>query len=555
MKRFLSLLITLLLGFIVYYIFLPAINLSSFAFWIFLVFLIFIYCFSNLFFCLDFKTDSIFKLGFDYKVLAGFVILVFGGIFLVDIVLSPIFSARSYHNRISVLESTEFVNDIDEVDFNSLPLIDKDSSQKLGDRVMGQLPDLVSQFYVSDIYTQINYNGNVIRVTPLEYDGVIKYFSNMKNGIPGYISVDSVSGEVKLVKLDSGMKYMPSALFGHDLYRKLRFSYPTKVFGDWSFEVDDEGNPYWIVPTIKYSGVGLKRDVNGVVILNPIDGSSDYYDISNVPTWVDNVYKADVILEQVNDWGKYKNGFINSIFGQKNVVATTEGYNYMAMNDDVYLYTGITSIVNDESNIGFILTNMRTKETSYYAVPGAEEYSAMASSEGQVQQMGYVSTFPLLINLNGRPTYLMSLKDNAGLVKMYSFVDVVDYQKVVVTDSSLGIREASRAYLSKMGFDDVNLDKLIIKDITIASISSYSIDGNSVFYITDTKEKRYSVNIGINSDVLPFLSVGDTVSVGYAKEEDVIKVLELKQLKKYRLFYLYFFDFLKSIEKSIPLTF
>ena len=321
---------------------------------------------------------------------------------------------------------------------------------------------------------------------------------------------------------------MPSAMFNENLYRKLRFDYPTKIFGTESFEIDEEGNPYWIVPTIKYSGVGLKRDVNGVIILNPIDGSSMYYDVDNVPTWVDNVYKADVILEQVNDWGKYINGFWNSKFGQKNVVATTKGYNYMAMNDDVYLYTGITSLASDESNIGFILTNMRTKETKYYAVPGAEEYSAMASSEGQVQQMGYVSTFPLLINLNNRPTYLMSLKDNAGLVKMYSFVDVVDYQKVVVTDSSLGIREASRNYLSKMGFNDVNKDKLTIKDITISSINSYSVNGNSVFYIMDTKENKYSVEIGINSDKLPFLNVGDSITIGFAKEEDVTKILEIK---------------------------
>ena len=413
------------------------------------------------------------------------------------------------------------------VDFNSLPLLDKDSSQKLGDRVMGQMPELVSQFYVSDIYTQINYNNDVVRVTPLEYDGLIKYFSNKKSGVKGYISVDSVSGEAKLIKLENGMKYMPSAYFSEDLYRKLRFDYPTKIFGTESFEVDDEGNPYWVVPTIKYSGVGLKKDVNGVIILNPIDGSSKFYDVESVPTWVDNVYKADVVLEQVNDWGKYINGFWNSKFGQKNVVATTKGYNYIAMNDDVYLYTGITSLASDESNIGFILTNMRTKETKYYAVPGAEEYSAMASSEGQVQQMGYKSTFPLLINLNNRPTYLMSLKDNAGLVKMYAFVDVVDYQKVVVTDSSLGIREASRNYLSKMGFNDVNKDKLTMKDIVISSISSYTVNGNSVFYIMDTKENKYSVEISI-SNKLPFLHVGDKITIGIASEEEISKVLEIK---------------------------
>ena len=528
MKRLISLFITLIIGFILYYLFLPPINLSSFGFWIFLFVLIIIYCTLSLLLNVNFDGKSINKSMWDVIGGIGFVFLSFICILFINFILSPIFNSKAYKNRIVIDDSVSFTDDIDLVDFNSLPLVDKDSSQKLGDRVMGQMPELVSQFYVSDIYTQINYNNNVIRVTPLEYDGIIKYFSNRKGGIKGYISVDSVSGEAKLIKLDKGMKYMPSAMFNENLYRKLRFDYPTKIFGTESFEIDEEGNPYWIVPTIKYSGVGLKRDVNGVIILNPVDGSSTYYDVSSVPTWVDNVYKADVILEQVNDWGKYINGFWNSKFGQKNVVATTKGYNYMAMNDDVYLYTGITSLASDESNIGFILTNMRTKETKYYAVPGAEEYSAMASSEGQVQQMGYVSTFPLLINLNNRPTYLMSLKDNAGLVKMYSFVDVVDYQKVVVTDSSLGIREASRNYLSKMGFNDVNKDKLTIKDITISSINSYSVNGNSVFYIMDTKENKYSVEIGINSDKLPFLNVGDSITIGFAKEENVTKILEIK---------------------------
>ena len=526
MKKLISLIITIILGFGLYYLFLPAINVHSFGFWAFLFVLFIIYSCISLLLNFDFSFDSLKSL-WDVIGSIGFVFIGFFCILIINFFLSPIFNSKAYKNRIVIDDSVSFTDDIALVDFNSLPLLDKDSSQKLGDRVMGQMPELVSQFYVSDLYTQINYNNNVIRVTPLEYDGLIKYFSNRKNGVKGYISVDSVSGEVKLIKLEDGMKYMPSAYFNENLIRKLRFDYPTKIFGDPSFEIDEEGNPYWVVPTIKYSGVGLKKDVNGVVILNPIDGSSKFYDVDSVPTWVDNVYKADVILEQVNDWGKYINGFWNSKFGQKNVVATTQGYNYIVMNDDVYLYTGITSLASDESNIGFILTNMRTKETKYYAVPGAEEYSAMASSEGQVQQMGYKSTFPLLINLNNRPTYLMSLKDNAGLVKMYSFVDVVDYQKVVVTDSSLGIREASRNYLSKMGFNDVNKDKLIIKDIVISSISSYTINGNSVFYIMDTKETKYSVEIGI-SNKLPFLHVGDKITIGIASEEDVTKILEIK---------------------------
>lgn len=528
MKQFISILITLVIGFILYYIFIPAINIHVFSFWVFLLVIIGIYFIISLFMNAEKLDLNNYKFLLGYKYLGILVIVIGVGIGVINFVLSPLFNSRSYKNRINVDSSTEFTSEVPLVDFNSLPLLDKDSSQKLGDRVMGQMPELVSQFYVSDMYTQINYKKSVVRVTPLEYDGIIKYFTNRKNGVKGYITVDSVSGEVHLTKLDQGMKYVPSAMFNENLYRKLRFSYPTKIFGDISFEIDEEGVPYFIVPVLSYSGVGLKRDVKGVIIFNPVDGSSEYYDVATVPTWVDNVYKADVILEQVNDWGKYTNGYWNSIFGQKNVVATTEGYNYIAYNDDVYLYTGITSLANDESNIGFILTNMRTKETKYYAVPGAEEYSAMASSEGQVQQMGYKSTFPLLINLNGRPTYLMSLKDNAGLVKMYSFVDVVDYQKVVVTDSSLGIREASRNYLSKLGFDGVSVDKLIVKKIKVKSINSYIIDGNSVFFIVDEEGNKYSVDISVNKDVLPFLSVGDTVSVGYPVEDEVIKVMEIK---------------------------
>ena len=528
MKQFISILITLVIGFILYYIFIPAINIHVFSFWVFLLVIIGIYFIISLFMNAEKLDLSNYKFLLGYKYLGILVIVLGVGIGVINFVLSPLFNSKSYKNRINVDSSTEFTSEVPLVDFNSLPLIDKDSSQKLGDRVMGQMPELVSQFYVSDMYTQINYKKSVVRVTPLEYDGIIKYFTNRKSGVKGYITVDSVSGEVHLTKLDQGMKYVPSAMFNENLYRKLRFSYPTKIFGDISFEIDEEGVPYFIVPVLSYSGVGLKRDVKGVIIFNPVDGSSEYYDVASVPTWVDNVYKADVILEQVNDWGKYTNGYWNSIFGQKNVVATTEGYNYIAYNDDVYLYTGITSLANDESNIGFILTNMRTKETKYYAVPGAEEYSAMASSEGQVQQMGYRSTFPLLINLNGRPTYLMSLKDNAGLVKMYSFVDVVDYQKVVVTDSSLGIREASRNYLSKLGFDGVSVDKLIVKKIKVKSINSYIIDGNSVFFIVDEEGNKYSVDISVNKDVLPFLSVGDTVSVGYPIEDEVIKVMEIK---------------------------
>lgn len=526
---FMRIISTIVFALIIYYFMLPPINLHAFSFYVYLILVSLFY--------LTISIPSLFVSVFTNRgrfhiesktVKYGFmvILLIVPVILLVNFILSPIFNSKAYYNRITINESEDFTNDIEEVDFTHIPLLDKDSSQKLGDRVMGQMTDLVSQFYVSDLYTQINYNDEILRVTPLEYSSLIKYFTNRKNGIPAYVVVDSVSGESKLNRLDKGMRYMPSALFFENLYRKLRLEYPTTIFGEESFEIDNEGNPYWIIPTIKYVGVGLRRDVSGVIIFNPITGESKKYDIKDVPSWVDHVYNADVIIEQVNDWGMYKNGFLNTLFGQKEVVSTTEGYNYTIMNDDVYLYTGITSVVADESNIGFILTNMRTKETTFYRIAGAEEYSAMASAEGQVQQMKYIASFPLLINLNGKPTYLLSLKDAAGLVKMYAFVDVRDYQKVVVTDSSKGIEVAAKNYLGDekvINEDSLKTNKIVIKDINTAVIN-----GNTYYYILDIDNNKYRVSISVN-DIIPFLKEEDKINITY---EDVKEVKEIIKLEK-----------------------
>lgn len=514
-----------------YYIFLPPLNIQSFGFWAYVLVSLALF---TLLFSIAHSTKNVIRFSNNSKmsdlpkilsvpVIALFLII--GAIIIVDIIASPLFNASSYSKRITIDETKDFSNDIAEVNFNMLPLLDRDSSEKLGDRVMGQMSELVSQYYVSDQYTQINYNNEIIRVTPLEYADIIKWLTNRKDGVKGYIKVNSVNGNTELVKLDKGMKYTPSALFNENLRRRLRFAYPTTIFGDEKFEIDNEGNPYWIIPTYSYTAVGLKTKVTGVVIFNPIDGSSKKYKMKDVPTWVDNAINADLLIEQVDDWGNYKGGFFNSIFGQKNVVNTTEGYNYLAMNDDIYLYTGITSVMSDESNLGFILSNMRTGETNFYSVPGAEEYSAMASAQGQVQQMNYVSTFPLLINLNNKPTYLVSLKDAAGLVKMYGFVDVQDYQKVVVTDASKGIEVASQNFLESYA-DEISDSILNKKTITIKSIKSATKSGNTYYYITDENNKKYVASITLG-DSLAFTSVQDKLTIGYYKEKDITEITKL----------------------------
>lgn len=524
-KNIINLIITLILGSIIYYFLLPPINIHSMLFWIFILILIFIYAVFNITLSIN-DLEAYINKRRVYKpsrkmffiLLVPFFIIIF--ITLFNILSSPLFNSKSYYERLKVIDGN-FEEDISLVDFNHLPLLDKDSSSKLGDRVMGQMTDLVSQFDVSDLYTQINYNNSIIRVTPLEYSGVIKYLTNHKNGVAGYITVDSVNGEAKLVRLDKGMKYMKSAILNENVYRKLRFDYKTLIFDEISFEIDDEGNPYWIAPIIKYTAVGLKKEITGAVILDPITGKSTKYDLKDIPTWVDHVYSSSLVIEQLNDWGKYKNGFINSAFGQKEVVMTTDGYNYLAMNNDIYLYTGITSVIADESNIGFVLTNLRTKETKFYNIAGAEEYSAAASAEGQVQQMNYTSTFPLIINLNGKPTYLMSLKDNAGLVKMYAFVDYTDYQKVVVTPSSLGIEVSAKNYLG----EDINKDNLKDKEIEISNIKTAIIDGNTYYYIKSGSD-IYKSSIKVAENILPFLSSGDTIKIYYIDSSKEITKIE-----------------------------
>lgn len=521
-KTIIRISITLVSSLLLFYLMLPAINIHDISFWIYLLIIFIIFFVSGI---IDFHINNravINKKMMYISFSIGFVFLV---LVIINIFNSPLFNAKSYYSRIKIKEETNFLNDVKEVDFDSLPLLDKDSSEKLGDRVMGQMKDLVSQFEVSDLYTQINYNNKIIRVTPLEYANILKWFTNRKNGTKGYITVDSVTGEAKLTKLKNGMKYMPSALFNKNLYRHLRFKYPTLIFDDANFELDNDGNPFWIVPTIKYTGIGLKEEITGVIIVNPINGRTKKYKLSEIPSWIDHVFPARLIIEQVNDWGKYKNGYFNSIFSQKNVVATTDGYNYLLMDDDVYLYTGITSVNNDESNLGFILTNMRTKETKFYEVPGAEEYSAMDSAKGAVQQMKYEPTFPLLINLNNRPTYLMSLKDNAGLVKMYAFVDVQDYQKVVVTDSSLGIKEAANNYLLNSNFK-IDEKLLNTKEITIKKINDYVIDGTTYFYIIDTENNKYRASIKID-DSLPFISSGSKITITFKKQNNITEISKI----------------------------
>ncbi|MFV0552480.1 MAG: CvpA family protein [Anaerorhabdus sp.] len=507
-----ALVVFLVLSFGCFYVLLPALTIQSYSSLIIFGAIIAVSYFIYIVGANITKPLTTVKLSFKASVVIGVVIVVavVGGF-----IYSPIFMSSTYAKRIDVTDGN-FKEDIPPVDLNNLPLLDKSSTEKVGDRVMGQLPELISQFSVSEQYTQISYNGRLVRVTPLEYNGFFKWFGNRNEGIPGYIMVDSTTGEASLIKLPEGMKYAASGFFNDNLQRHIRFQYPTELLSTSVFEIDDEGNPYYVTPVLKVKWIEMLPDIKGAILTNPIDGSSTYYDVADVPKWVDHVYPASLVIEQANSWGSYQDGWLNSFIGQKNVRTTTQGYTYLADDTDIFVYTGITSATADQSNIGFILINLRTKDTKFYAVPGAEEFSAMASAQGAVQEKGYISTFPLLINLDNRPTYLSSLKDSAGLVKAYAFVDVQDYQKVKVTDSNLGLVAAAKSYLQMLGANSGEI--LTGQDITgiITDIQNVVIDGNSYYYLTLQNDEIIYKAIITLDDRLPFIHVGDKISFSHS---------------------------------------
>ena len=510
-----------------YWFVLPPINLKSRDFWSFVSFIIIIsvviHAFSQIVaFIKENKNPvkiagipkiSLKSLGkpIKFALISVLTIVILSG--LASIVGAEIFNARSYNNLITLTDG-DFIEDVAEISQEQIPVVDRDTASRLGQRKLGEMSDLVSQFEIEEIYTQINYKGKPVRVTPLMYGDIIKWFNNRSEGIPAYITVDMTTQETELVRLNEGIKYSESEYFMRDLYRALRFKYPTMIFDNISFEIDDNGTPYWIASVVDYRiGFWSGSDIDGIVMLNAVTGDSKYYSLTEVPTWVDQVYDSNMILEQLVYNGKYRSGFFNSIFGQRGVLQPTDGYNYLAMDDDVFLYTGMTSVTSDESNVGFVLTNLRTKATKFYTIPGAEEYSAMSSAEGQVQHLKYSATFPLLLNVSDRPTYFMSLKDGAGLVKMYAFVDVNQYQ-IVGTGNSV---ESARAdYISKLKTENVtDLPQDETNEITgvIEKINSAVVEGNTVYYIKlEDNDNVYTAQITI-SDMLPFATKGNAVKI------------------------------------------
>ena len=520
-RTLINLAVTLVFGLVYFYVELPAINLHAEEFYVFVFLLCAVYC-----------VCAVLTSGFQGEGVKGYVhfvkkqctvpflafIALIAAIAIGAISSWVVLRAGAY-SKLLPIESGDFTAEVEEISYDQIPMLDADSAARLGSRKLGELSDMVSQFEILPTYTQINYQGRPVRVTSLRYGDLIKWFTNRSNGLPAYIVIDMVTQEAEVVRLDEGMKYTTAEHFGRNLYRYLRFHYPTMMFDNPVFEINEEGTPYWVCSRIvKTIGLFGGTDIHGAVLVNAVTGESAYYE--EVPSWVDRVYSADLIIEQYDYYGRYHNGFLNSIFGQRDVTLTTEGYNYIAIDDDVYMYTGVTSVTSDQSNIGFILCNQRTKETRFYSVAGATETSAQASAQSQVQQMRYNATFPLLLNIADQPTYFISLKGDDGLVKMYAMVNVQQYSIVSTGATVAECEQNYRTALAHNGLIREDEAELVIPDRdamegVIAEIRTAVMDGDSYYFLRLEGESVFvSVNAADNP-LAVILNVGDTVRLTY----------------------------------------
>lgn len=437
----------------------------------------------------------------------------------------PFFRAKAYANLIQV-EPANFAETVKEISYDKVPVVDREAATIIGQRQMGSVQEVVSQFEINDNYTQININNVPVRVSPLSYADIIKYFINAKKRDPYYVKVDMATQEAGLIHLDKPIMYSKSDILMRNILRHIRFQHPTKMFGETNFEVDDNGNAYYITSVLtKWIGFFSGPDVKGAIVTDANSGESIYYDTANVPMWVDRVFPSDMVIQQL-DWYEFKDGFFNSIIGQRNVTKTTVGYNYIPLNDDIYLFTGVTSIRGDSSNLGFYFVNSRTKETKMFSSLSADEVSAMNSARGQIQKKNYTPAFPVLLNIKNRPTYLIGLKDNSGLAKLFALVDAENYQQVTIGDT---VQQVINEYNLRTDTSGEPTKDVIEKSITVAEIQNVVIDGNTVYFIhVDNDPLVYVGTAKKLGSGLAFVKKGDLIKVYGNPLEKQFDILEVR---------------------------
>jgi len=420
------------------------------------------------------------------------------------------------------------------ISIDKIRVVDQSLAQLLGDKVLGSQPALGSQVTLGAFNIQ-KVNNDLYWVAPLLHSGFFKWQKNIQ-GTNGYVMVNACNErDVKLVQEINGkkvyIKYQSEAFFFDNLERYIYFhGYFHVGLTDYSFEIDDAGTPYWVVTkfqkTIGFSG----DEANGVLIVNAQTGEIKEYTIADTPKWVDRIQPGEFIETQLNDWGNYIKGFWN--FSNENKLRITEPVSMVYGDDNnAYWYTGLTSVGSDESTVGFALINTRTKKAVWYKQSGATENAAQNSAKGKVQEKGYYASLPIPYNINNIPTYVMTLKDNGGLVKMYAMVAIEDYTIVGVGNN---LREALMAYKNAFNQSGNKLttksktEKNIVKSV-ITRINGDVKNGNTYYYFTLRNLPKVFIGSSQISNDFPLTTLGDSVYVTFDNDnQDVIDISSFK---------------------------
>lgn len=562
LKIVLSLLCSAVFAGILFYFMLPALNFKSYDLYIYLGAVVASYVVFNALFSNVFGKPEYVPYVKRRAIVPGIIIAVLlVAVGIGYLVSCEFFRASSYSKIISVDTDSNFSEDIEEQtadSFSEIPKLDEDTAAQLAARALGDLKDIgsVSQFTIAPENSQINYQGKPYRVVPLQYADIIKWLVNTREGFPGYVMVNMADESTNFVELkDGSIRYSAYEHFNKLLKRHLRFEFPTYLFADATFEVNDDGDPFWICARLdKTIGLFGGTDVIGIVLVDAVSGECIEYSMDQLKDdpnlqWIDRVYDSDLIVQQYNYYGKYQKGFWNSLLGQKDVIKTTDGYNYIAKNDDVWMYTGVTSVTSDQSIIGFVLVNQRTKEADFYNVTGGTEYSAQQAAEGRVMDLGYTATFPLLLNIGGEPTYFLSLKDPKNqIVQQYALINVANYNnnKMGVTGTDLSKCLASYIEsLKEKGITvDINPDDVVTPGTnedktpdttkltasgTIADIRTAVMGGESYYYIKLDSNEAYFAIAASKDESVVILNRGDSVTVTYSGEGSIINADSIKK--------------------------
>ena len=441
-------------------------------------------------------------------------------IVVVMILCSVFFQWKAYRDQLGEPEVKKFDNEVQAIDVAQIPIVDENLALQLAQKKLGERPALGSQVALYSATIQM-VDGELVWVVPLYHSGFFKWLTNL-SGTPGYIVVSATNtNDVRYVE-GYKIKYHPGSYLLFDITRKVRFG-PGLMTGitDYSFELDDEGQPYWAISTYKNSRGFSLPEADGIILLNATTGQMDRYGMDEVPEWVDRVQPEDFVLTQIANRGNYVHGIFN--FANKDKYRPSEGHNIVYNNGRCYLFTGLTSVGSDDSAIGFIMVDMVTKEPIMYEMSGATEEAAQRSAEGRVQDLKYRATFPIILNIDSQPTYFMTLKDNIGLIKQYAFVSVTNYSTVGTGES---VSAAMRDYENKLRSDGVTtIGKLggVVEQLegTILRISGEYSGGNTVYkFLLSEKPDILFIAESTAGAELALTQPNDKIQVEYSLSSD-----------------------------------